>query len=170
MPDKALRSSEALMRRSAAIVSAMMLLAMITLLSSCGSGQTAAAERTASATPSTSPTPALSSQQLRRVVHAYALKIGAEEGRAPCQASSNPYDYVKYCPTFPRLVALGPPALPVIAHEIESADGLDAYLLAIAGDAIWGRPVPVVGIKSWATADQWARQYRAWAKEHPSGT
>jgi len=158
------------MRRSAAIVSAMMLLAMITLLSSCGSGQTAAAERTASATPSTSPTPALSSQQLRRVVHAYALKIGAEEGRAPCQASSNPYDYVKYCPTFPRLVALGPPALPVIAHEIESADGLDAYLLAIAGDAIWGRTVPEVGIKSWATADQWARQYRAWAKEHPSGT
>src|SRR5665647_3644361 len=93
MPDEALRSSEALMRRSAAIVSAMMLLAMITLLSSCGSGQTAAAECTASATPSTSPTPVLGSQQLRRVVHAYALKIGAEEGRAPCQASSNPYDY-----------------------------------------------------------------------------
>lgn len=160
------------MRRSAAMVSAMLLPAMITLLSSCGSGQMAAAERSASATPSTSPAPTLSSRHLCRVVHAYALKIGAEEARAPCQVSSNPYDYVKYCPTFPSLVALGPQSLPLIAHEIESesADGLGAYLLAIAGDAIWSRSVSAKGSKSWATADQWARQYRAWAEECTSGT
>jgi hypothetical protein len=48
---------------------------------------------------------------------------------------------------------------------------VDGYVMAIAGDAIWGghgKPI-AAGAKAWETSDQWARQYLTWAQEHPPG-
>jgi len=154
--------------RKAAVAIAIAMVTALGFASACGQ-ETSSASHT-SAAPSPKPSPSL---DLQRLVHSYVLKIDAESSRAPCQTSSNPWDYAKYCPTIKRMVALGWPALPFIAQEIQAggAAGLDGYLLAIAGDTIWGpHETPIAaGAMSWATGDEWAAQYLAWAKEHPSG-
>jgi hypothetical protein len=79
----------------------------------------------------------------------------------PVGESSNPYDYVGISPAFTRLVALGEPALPAIAAEIEASedDGLREYLLAAAGAQISG-DTPGSGAQTWSSGKEWARQYR----------
>ena len=79
----------------------------------------------------------------------------------PVGQSSNPYDYVGVSPVFTRLVALGKPALPAIAAEIEASaqNGLREYLLAAAGAQIDG-DTPGSGAQTWSTGKEWARQFR----------
>jgi hypothetical protein len=140
-------------------------------LGSCGSqhhGTTGQSSGAAKA----SPGPAVAGQQMASTVQTYAREISKELTRCP-GASSNPYDYVASCPTYRKMVALGPSALPAIAHYIldHKANGLDGYVVAIAGDAIWGsHGTPIAtGAKSWETSDQWARQYLAWAQAQATG-
>ena len=108
---------------------------------------------------------------MREAVHAYSVQLQTELAHAPPEVglSSNPYDYVPYCPTLRRVVALGPLAPPAIAEEIETArtDGLAAYLLAIAGAEIQAKGGQSMGPKTWESANGWAQQYREWARQHP---
>lgn len=157
------------MRRT--ILTAVALMALAVAVTACGSRHSIAT--VASGAPGAPTSPSASGQQLAALVATYARQISQGLGKAP-GASSNPYDYVQYCrPAYRKLVALGPPALPAIAHYIldHGASGLDGYVMAIAGDAIWGsHGTPIaVGAKSWETSHQWASQYLAWAQEHPSG-
>lgn len=130
---------------------------LLSFLSACGEG--AQAVRSSSS--------ASAESHLQALVHSYAVKIDAEAASAPCQTSSNPWDYAKYCPTVKRLEALGRPALPYIATEIDSRadDGLGTYLLAIAGHAIWGPHAAPLAPRamSWESGKQWAHQYLDWA-------
>jgi hypothetical protein len=124
-------------------------------------------------TRSASPSPSTVAARLRSLVHSAAAKIQTEAAAAPCRGSSDPWDYATYCPTLKRLEALGRPALPFIAAEIQSqsSDGLDVYLLAIAGNEIWGpHDTPLApGAMSWESGKQWAAQYLDWAKDGQSG-
>ena len=90
-----------------------------------------------------------------------AEKRGDVVDGVPVGQSSNPYDYVGISPAFTRLVALGTPALPAIAAEIEASDqnGLREYLLAAAGAQIDG-DTPGSGAQTWSTGKEWARQYQ----------
>lgn len=138
---------------------------LLSALSACGGG--------APSSQVASPSPAASTEaHLQTLIHDYAAKIDAEAASAPCQTSSNPWDYAKYCPTLKRLEALGRPALPYIATEIDTRadDGLGAYLLAIAGHEIWGRhATPLApGAMSWESGKQWAHQYLDWARSRPA--
>jgi hypothetical protein len=155
------------MRRT--ILAAAALLALAFAVAACGSKHSVAT--VAPGTPGAPPSPNPSAQQTAGRVTALATQIGKELTVAP-GTSSNPYDYLPYCPAYRKLVALGPPALPAIARYIldHKAHGLDGYVMAIAGDAIWGsHGTPIAaGAKSWETSGQWARQYLAWAQEHPS--
>ena len=117
------------------------------------------------ATPAASPT-------LRQTVHADIGRIMADIKAAEQRGdvvdgvrvgvSSNPYDYVGVSPVFVKLLALGKPALQVIAAEIEAShhNGLREYLLAAAGAQIEG-DTPGSGAQTWRTGKDWARQYRA---------
>ena len=116
------------------------------------------------ATPGASPT-------LRQTVHADIGRIMADIKAAEQRGdvvdgvrvgvSSNPYDYVGVSPVFVKLLALGKPALPAIAAEIEAShhNGLREYLLAAAGAQIEG-DTPGSGAQTWSTGKEWARQYR----------
>jgi len=116
------------------------------------------------ATPAASPT-------LRQTVHADIGRIMADIKAAEQRGdvvdgvrvgvSSNPYDYVGVSPVFVKLLALGKPALPAIAAEIEAShhNGLREYLLAAAGAQIEG-DTPGSGAQTWSTGKEWARQYR----------
>jgi len=129
----------------------------------------AAATRSAAAKPST-PT-AAATPALRQTVHADIGRIMADIKAAEQRGdvvdgvrvgvSSNPYDYVGVSPLYVKLVALGKPALPAIAAEIEASDqnGLREYLLAAAGAQISG-DTPGSGGQSWEDGKEWARQYR----------
>ena len=151
-------------------------MAVAITLASCGSGSKIAATSGPSGATTTSPSPLATERRVAALVETYAKRIGRELDQAPpnVAASSSPYDYLNDCPTYPKVVALGPSALPAIAHYIlkNRAYGLDGYILAIAGEEIWGsHGTPLApGAKSWESADQWARQYLAWAKDQPSGT
>ena len=116
-------------------------------------------------------TAAAASPTLRQTVHADSgrmmadIKAAEQRGDVvdgvPVGDSSNPYDYVGVSPVFTKLVALGKPALPAIAAEIEASDqnGLREYLLAAAGAQISG-DTPGSGAQSWSGGKEWARQYR----------
>jgi len=155
-------------------------LALATLLGAgCGTktGQPAAAASTppaAATQPATTKpaTPAAdASSTLREAVHAAIGRIMADIKAAEQRGdvvdgvrvgvSSNPYDYVGISPAFIKLVALGKPALPAIAAEIEASaqNGLREYLLAAAGAQIDG-DTPGNGAQTWSTGKEWARQYR----------
>ena len=143
----------------------------------CGtkSGQAAAATSTpkAAATRTETPKPATpaASPTLRQTVHADIGRIMADIKAAEQRGdvvdgvrvgvSSNPYDYVGVSPVFVKLLALGKPALPAIAAEIEAShhNGLREYLLAAAGAQIEG-DTPGSGAQTWSTGKEWARQYR----------
>lgn len=161
-------------RRFSMVMALVFVLVALIVLSSCALKGKAAASAGHPTTSTASPTPTPDEQKLAALVQTYARQVGELQG-APdtIMASSNPYDYAKYSPAVRHLIALGPKALPMIAHYIldHSDNGLNGYLLAIAGDSIWGsHGTPIsAGAKSWETADQWARQYLAWAEEHPSG-
>ena len=157
------------MRRT--MLTAVALMTLAVAAAGCGSRHSVASA--ASGTPNTPVSPSASGQQTAALVAACATQISQQLSAHP-GVSSNPYDYVQYCrPAYRKLVALGRPALPAIAHYIldHGASGLDGYVMAIAGDAIWGsHGTPIAaGAKSWAKSYQWARQYLAWAQEHPSG-
>ena len=123
-------------------------------------------EATASASPAGGSAGALRTQ-VRRYAARMMADIRAAEARGdvidgvPVGESDNPYDYVGVSPVFVQLVALGRPALPAIAAEIEasSGDGLREYLLAAAGAQISG-DTPGGGAQSWGSGKEWARQYR----------
>jgi len=158
-----------------AILAVFVVAALAMSLASCGADSKTTATGGSSGASSASSSSSATGQQVQASVEAYAKQIGSELGQAPASvnASSNPYDYLDYCPTYRNVVALGPPALPAIAHYIlrNRASGLDGYILAIAGEEIWGsHGTPLAaGAKSWESSDQWARQYLAWAEDHPSG-
>ena len=109
----------------------------------------------------------ISARQVRADIDRIMADIKAAEKRGdvvdgvPVGQSSNPYDYVGISPAFTKLVALGKPALPAIAAEIEASDqnGLREYLLAAAGAQIDG-DTPGSGAQTWSTGKEWARQYR----------
>ncbi len=145
----------------------------------CGSdsGQAASSSAPSSVpvvTPATTPT-AAQSATLKTAIRAKVsadidrimADIKAAEKRGdvvdgvPVGQSSNPYDYVGISPAFTKLVALGKPALPAIAAEIEASDqnGLREYLLAAAGAQIDG-DTPGSGAQTWSTGKEWARQYQ----------
>jgi hypothetical protein len=159
------------MRRAGLAVLGMMMVAIA--MSSCGSATTTTATSRSSGRPAASPSPSAAGDDIDALVETFAAQIAAELGQAPdsVSLSSNPYDYLDYCPTYRRVVTLGPSALPAIAHYIldNKAYGLDGYVLAIAGEKIWGShgTPPAPGAKSWDNSGQWARQYLAWAKDHP---
>ena len=156
------------MRRT--ILTAAALIALAFAVAACGARHNVAT--VASGAPSASTSPSAGGQQMAALVATYATQVSQDLGKAP-GTSSNPYDYIQYCrPAYRKLVALGPPALPAIADYIldHAASGLDGYVMAIAGEAIWGtHGTPIAaGAKSWETSEQLARQYLAWAQEHHS--
>jgi hypothetical protein len=153
--------------------------AVIATCAGCGSA--AASQSSPSATPSRPASPAKTpsaqasvsqASAMRKSVHADIARIMADIDAAEKRgdlidgvavgASSNPYDYVGISPVFVQLVALGKPALPAIAAEIEASsdNGLREYLLAAAGAQIAG-DVPGSGAQTWESGKEWARQYRA---------
>jgi len=123
-------------------------------------------EATASASPAGGSAGALRTQ-VRRYAARMMADIRAAEIRGdvidgvPVGESDNPYDYVGVSPVFVQLVALGRPALPAIAAEVEAStgDGLREYLLAAAGAQISG-DTPGGGAQSWGSGKEWAQQYR----------
>jgi hypothetical protein len=165
-----------------AIHSVLVLVLMLAVSASCAAcgsapeqltlpSETSAAKPTAT-TPKPSPKPSTDEatalrEKVRSRIDRMMADIDAAEKRGdmmdgvPVGDSSNPYDYVGISPAFVQLVALGLPALPAIATEIESSshNGLREYLLAAAGAQIDG-DVPSDG-QSWDSGKDWARQYRA---------
>lgn len=152
--------------------------AVVVMAAGCGSADqpaetSSAPAQTAAATPEATPGDATSGAEaaLREQVHAASRQIMADIKAAeqrgdlsdgvPVGQSDNPYDYVGISPAFTRIVALGKPALPAIAAEIEASenDGLREYLLAAAGAQISG-DTPGAGAQTWSSGKEWARQYR----------
>ena len=152
-----------------------LVLALAVIAPGAGCGSTPDQQVTPSATPSAKPSAGPSLDQtvaMRKAVSSRIDRIMADIDAAekrgdvvdgvPVGTSSNPYDYVGISPGFTHLVALGAPALPAIAAEIESSshNGLREYLLAAAGAQIDG-DVPSGEAQTWGTGKEWARQYRA---------
>jgi hypothetical protein len=156
-------------------------LALVVAAACAGCGSAAAPKASPSATPGrqASPSKAPSAQPsvsqasaMRKAVHADIARIMADIAAAEKRGdlidgvavgvSSNPYDYVGISPVFVQLVALGKPALPAIAAEIEASsdNGLREYLLAAAGAQIGG-DVPGSSAQTWESGKEWAQQYRA---------
>jgi hypothetical protein len=149
--------------------------ATLQLAAGCGSSGDSATSppavpgATGSAAPQTGPSP--SDQSLRADVHTYAARmmadIKAAEDRgdvidgATVGSSSNPYDYVGVSPVFVQIVALGKPALPVIAAEIMASgdNGLREYLLAAAGAQISGDTPSSGQTQTWSSGKEWVKQY-----------
>jgi hypothetical protein len=165
-------------RASAVLMAA---LALVVAAACAGCGSVAAPQPSPSATPSRQASPSKTpsshpsvsqASAMRKAVHADIARVMADIDAAEKRgdlidgvavgASSNPYDYVGVSPMFVQLVALGKPALPAIAAEIEagSDNGLREYLLAAAGAQIGG-DVPGNGAQTWESGKEWARQYRA---------
>jgi hypothetical protein len=156
-----------------------LLLTAVVAAAGCGSGSGQAASSSAPlsapvAAPATTPAApqsAAPTTDIRAKVSADIDRIMADIKAAeqrgdvvdgvPVGQSSNPYDYVGISPVFTRLVALGRPALPAIAAEIEAGDqdGLREYLLAAAGAQIDG-DTPGSGAQTWTTGKEWARQFQ----------
>jgi len=153
--------------------------AVIATCAGCGSVAAPQASPPATSSPQASPSKTPSAQTsvsqasaMRKAVHADIARIMADIDAAEKRGdvvdgvavglSSNPYDYVGISPVFVQLVALGKPALPAIAAEIESSkdNGLREYLLAAAGAQIAG-DVPGSGAQTWESGKEWARQFRA---------
>jgi len=162
-------------------VSAVLMVALAVAAACAGCGSAAAPQASTPATPSRqaappkppSAQPSVSqASAMHKAVHADIGQIMADIDAAEKRGdlidsvavgtSSNPYDYVGISPVFVQLVALGKPALPAIAAEIESGkdNGLREYLLAAAGAQIAG-DVPGNGAQTWESGKEWARQYRA---------
>jgi ABC-type transport system substrate-binding protein len=166
-------------KRVSAVLMVALALAVAAACAGCGSA--AAPQASPSTTPSRQASPAKTpsshpsvsqASAMRKAVHADIAQIMADIDAAEKRGdvvdgmavgmSSNPYDYVGISPVFVQLVALGEPALPAIAAEIEASsdNGVREYLLAAAGAQIAGE-VPGSGAQTWQSGKEWARQYRA---------
>jgi hypothetical protein len=155
-----------------------LLLTAVVAAAGCGSGSGQAASSAPSSAPVVAPATTPTAPQSAGPTTDIRAKVSADIDRimadikaaeqrgdvvdgVPVGQSSNPYDYVGISPAFTRLVALGKPALPAIAAEIEAGDqdGLREYLLAAAGAQIDG-DTPGSGAQTWSTGKEWARQYQ----------